>query len=66
MLVRSANNQGKTFAAACLASWFFDSFAPSVTLATAPSMAQVRDLLFKELRTVRPLPYGFLPKDTRL
>ncbi len=66
VLVRSANNQGKTFLAACMASYWFDTYAPSVTLATAPTRSQVRDLLFKELRTLRPHPYGFLPKDTRL
>ena len=49
-----------------MASWFFDNFAPSVTLATAPTAAQVKDLFFKELRAVRPHPYGFLPKNTRL
>lgn len=66
VLARSANNVGKTFLSAGLASWFFDSFDPSVTLATAPTKAQVRDLLFKELRTLRPLSLGFPPKDTRL
>jgi hypothetical protein len=66
VLVRSANNVGKTFLNACLASWKYDSFNPSVTLATAPTDRQVTDLLFKELRTIRPLNYDFLPHANRL
>lgn len=66
VLVPSANTQGKTFAAAVRASYFFDTHVPSVTLATAPTKVQIRDLLFKELRRVRPSSEGFAPKDTRL
>lgn len=66
VLARSANTQGKTFAAAAKCSHFFDTVRPSITLATAPTYVQVRDLLFKELRTLRPTSAGFLPKDTRL
>lgn len=65
VLVPSANAQGKTFAGACFASWFYDTFDPSTCLITAPTYVQVRDLMFKELRTLRP-PHGFLPRDTRL
>lgn len=66
VLIRSANNLGKTHALACLCSWWYDSFDPSVVLATAPTQRSVRDLLFKELRTLRPFPYDWSPKDTRL
>lgn len=66
VLARSANNQGKTFVAAVKCSHFYDTVKPSITLATAPTAVQVRDLLFKELRTLRPSSAGFLPKDTRL
>jgi hypothetical protein len=65
VLVPSANTQGKTFAGACYASWFFDTFDPSITLITATTWPQVRDLMFRELRAVRP-SWGFAPKDTRL
>lgn len=66
VLARSANTQGKTFVAAAKCSHFFDTVRPSITLATAPTYVQVRDLLFKELRTLRPSSRQFLPKDTRL
>jgi hypothetical protein len=66
VLARSANTQGKTFVAAAKCSHFYDTVRPSITLATAPTYVQVRDLLFKELRTIRGSADGFLPKDTRL
>lgn len=64
--VRSCNNVGKSFLAACLASWWYDSFDPSMTLITAPKYDSVRDIIFRELRNVRPIKGGFLPKATRL
>lgn len=66
VLARSANTQGKTFTAALKCSQFYDCYDPSITLATAPTYDQVRDLLFRELRTIRPDAAGFAPKDTRL
>jgi hypothetical protein len=66
VLVRSANTQGKTFLAAAYANYFFDCFPPSITLCTAPTWASVRDLLFKEIRTLRRDQRWFAPKDTRL
>ena len=54
VLVRAGHNVGKTFIAAFLASWFYDSFSPSRTLCTAPTKASVRDVLFAELRKLRP------------
>jgi hypothetical protein len=66
LLVRSANNVGKSFLAAVLASWFYDTRDPSITLCTAPKITSVRDILFRELRSIRPSLSGFLPKSTRL
>lgn len=66
VLARSANTQGKTFVGALKCSHFFDTRTPSITIATAPVYAQVRDLIFKELRTIRPTLAGFMPKSTRL
>jgi len=66
VLVRSGHNVGKTFVAACLMSWFYDSFDPGITIATAPNKASLRDVLFAELRQIRPNQDGFLPKDTVL
>lgn len=70
VLVPSANNTGKTFLAATLASWFHDNFTPSIVQATAPTARQVHDLLFKELRGLRGnvagASAGFAPKADRL
>lgn len=66
VLIRSANNQGKTFNLACSANWWYDTFRPGVVLATAPTNRQVADLLFKELRTMRVVKDGLSPKASRL
>lgn len=66
VLARSANTQGKTFIGAAKCSHFYDTYNPSLVLVTAPVYEQVRDLAFKELRSLRPNLRGFLPKATRL
>lgn len=65
-LVPSVNNVGKTFLAACVASWFYDSFDPSILLAVAPNQRSIRDVFFRTLRGVRPFKHGFLPQASRL
>jgi hypothetical protein len=66
VLVPSANNVGKTFLAACVASWFYDSFDPSILLAVAPNQRSIRDVFFRTLRDVRPFKHGFMPRASRL
>lgn len=66
VLARSANSQGKTFVAALKCSHFFDTKRPSITLATAPTAKSVQDLLFKELRRLRPGDRQFSPIAARL
>jgi hypothetical protein len=66
VLVRAAHSVGKTFISALAASWFYDRYAQGICLTTAPTIQQVRDLLFRELRLLRPGDPGWLPKDTRL
>jgi len=66
VLVRAAHSVGKTFTAALAASWFHDTYDPGLCLTTAPTIQQVRDLLFRELRRMRPSDPNWLPKDTRL
>ena len=66
VLCRSANSVGKTHLAACTASYWYDNFRPSIVITTAPTQTQVRDLLFKEIRTLRPLKHDLLPKATRV
>lgn len=53
VLVPSGHDIGKTFCGAVLASWWYDTRDPSVTITTAPSEKQVKDLLWKELRYLR-------------
>lgn len=66
VLARSANTQGKTFIAAAKCSHFFDTERPSITLATAPTAKSVTDLLFKEIRRLRPGDPQLAPKAPRL
>jgi hypothetical protein len=53
VLVKSGHNVGKSFLAACLVSWWFDTRNPGVTITTAPTDRQVKDILWKEVRRVR-------------
>lgn len=58
-LVKASHNVGKTFLAAALVSWWYDTRNPSIVLTTAPTDRQVRDLLWKEVRTQRGRLGGF-------
>lgn len=49
--VRSCHGAGKTFTAACAAIWFLQTRPGSVVITTAPSGRQVRDLLWRQIRT---------------
>jgi hypothetical protein len=53
VLVPSAHDTGKTFAAAVAASYWFDSFDPGLVLTTAPTEKDVIDLLWTEIRLLR-------------
>lgn len=66
LLVPSGNETGKSFIAAYLCSWHYDCFRPSLTITTAPSQAQVNDILFRELRRLRKGDPNFSPKAPRL
>lgn len=71
VLVPSGHDVGKTFWGAVLVSWWFDTRNPGVCLTTAPKLDQVRDLLWKEIRSQRgratPPLGGFPgPKSLRL
>jgi hypothetical protein len=61
ILVPSANEVGKSFLQACLASWHYDCFNPSQTIITAPAAEQIRDTVFAELRARRLSDPGFMP-----
>jgi hypothetical protein len=66
VLVRASHSIGKTHVAAGLVNWHFDCFEPSITLTTAPTKLQVKDVLWKEVRVQRQGRPGLLPKDTRM
>lgn len=68
VLVRAGHNVGKSFLAACLVNWAFDSFNPGIVLTTAPTDRQVKDILWKEIRTLRVTAAvrGKLPQGTYL
>lgn len=53
VLVKASHSVGKSFLAACLVSWWFDTRNPGVVLTTAPTARQVRDILWKEIRVQR-------------
>lgn len=54
-LVQSAHGVGKTHLIAGLVQWYYDCFAPSITLTTAPNWSSVVELLWAELASQRRL-----------
>lgn len=67
VLVKACHNVGKTHLGGGLVNWFYDSFNPSICLTTAPTDRQVKDLLWKEVRSQRKGRGGFVgPKIPRL
>lgn len=58
-LVKASHNVGKTHLAGGLVNWWFDVHDPGLTLTTAPTDTQVRDLLWKEVRGQRAGRPGF-------
>jgi WD40 repeat protein len=53
VLVRSANNVGKSFLSAVLVNWFYDCFNPGICITTAPEARTVKDTCWKEVRVLR-------------
>lgn len=67
--VEAGHGLGKTWGCAGLVNWFFDCFAPSVTITTAPSKEQVDLLLWKDIKTQRKgktLGGRVLPSESRM
>lgn len=66
--VEAGNGVGKTYLIAMLVNWFFDSFAPSIAYTTAPTKRQVEQLLWKNIKALRPrgLPGRVLPEEPRM
>ena len=55
VFVKASHSVGKSFLAGGLVNWFFDCFYPGICVTTAPNAAQVRDILWKEVRVQRPV-----------
>ena len=67
--VRACHDVGKTYVAARLALWFLYSHPQSIVVTTAPTMRQVENLLWRELRAAHEKAERFLegePLKTRL
>jgi hypothetical protein len=50
VLIPAAHSQGKTHACAGIALWWFCTRKPALVISTAPTLRQVQDLLWKEIR----------------
>ncbi|MCB0207719.1 MAG: hypothetical protein KDJ52_00225 [Anaerolineae bacterium] len=67
VLVKACHKVGKTHLGGGLVNWWYDIHDPGLTLTTAPTDRQVRDLLWKEVRRQRGGRGGFSgPKAPRL
>ena len=68
VFVKASHSVGKSFLAAGLVNWFFDCFDPGLCITTAPTALQVQDVLWKEVRTQRPLAMrdALLPRACRM
>lgn len=66
VMVRASHTVGKTFFGGGISNWWYDVADPSIVLTTAPTSAQVKDLLWKEIRAQRRGRPGLMPKAPRL
>jgi hypothetical protein len=53
VLCLAGHNVGKTWLAACLVNWFYDTRPHGACVTTAPTARQVQDLLWREVRLQR-------------
>jgi hypothetical protein len=66
VMVTSGHGVGKTTISAVASLWFYDCFAPSIVLTTAPTEHTLRDALWKEIRARGRWNVGeILPKGLR-
>lgn len=53
VFVKSCHKTGKSHLSACLISYFYDCYNPSLTISTAPSKEAVTDQLWRQVRILR-------------
>lgn len=53
VLVKASHNVGKSFLAAGLVNWWYDTFSPSAVITTAPTREHVKSILWREIRRQR-------------
>lgn len=53
VMAKSGHKTGKSMTAGWLINWFYDSFAPSQCIQTAPTLESVKDIVWKEVRVRR-------------
>lgn len=69
VLVPSGNECGKTLISAAIVLWWFCTRSPAIVVTTAPKFDQVKDLLWKEVRTLArraKLNLPFMPRACRI
>lgn len=59
VIAQSANNQGKTFLGGALVNWFYDTREQGVCLTTAPIDRDVKDGIWKQVRSLRKTRWDF-------
>lgn len=63
--VRACHGVGKSFISAAAILWRLHCFSPSVVLTTAPSHRQVKDVLWRRIRTLQKRAREGLPGEVR-
>lgn len=63
---KACHGVGKSHVMAGLVNWHFDLFNPGLTITTAPTQAQVEDILWKEIRAQRAGRPGLMPAAPRM
>ena len=66
VMVRASHTVGKTHFGGGITNWWYDTADPSIALTTAPTNAQVKDLLWKEVRAQRRGRPGLMPRAPRM
>lgn len=64
--VPAGQGVGKSHLCAGIVNWWFDCFRPGKCLTSAPTSAQVEDILWSEIRTQRPGMGDLQPKAPRM